>query len=318
MSQRTFSELLVDLQHFKFNRENKIASSAFGNVYRASLPLFSFDQPIDCAIHVVVEGINSVSVVKTFFFQIECQSSLKHPAILPILGYSLPLCGNKEYALISPYMPNGTVEDLYLRSKSPPTNFDTREAIIIFGIASGMAFCHQHNVVHRDLKPANILLDSNYHPKITDFALAKYFVEGTDGEVHMESNVGTPLYMAPELVLDEDASISEKIDVFSFAITLYQILTKKRGYDELENISYFKLIREVNRGLRPTIIEGSIPHIFSDLLDRCWNADPSVRPSFIEVVKDFMNRRNEYFNQPNVDLNALNKYIDEVTSDLKL
>lgn len=315
MSQHIISNLLVDLRQFDLDEKEEITKGGFGSVYRVKIP-FIHDQPIDCAINITEDGIYSISSVKQFLFQVECQSSLKHPAILPIIGYSLPLFGETAYSLISPFQPNGTVENLYLK-QSTPNALDTKQAIIIFGIAAGMAFCHQNNIIHRDLKPSNILLDANNYPKITDFALAKIFVEGTEDEVDMESMAGTPLYMAPEVVSDEKAPISNKIDVYSYAITLYEIFSGKHGYFD-KKMNPITLMREVMRGLRPTIDDNAIPKIFINLINKCWSGDPDARPSFIEIVKDFMNRRDEYFNQPTIDKNALNNYIELATKDLKL
>uniref|UniRef100_UPI002FDF7FEC protein kinase domain-containing protein n=1 Tax=Helicobacter typhlonius TaxID=76936 RepID=UPI002FDF7FEC len=64
------------------------------------------------------------------------------------------------------------------KSNGPRDYDDTSKQIILAGIARGMKYLHDHNIIHRDLKPDNVLLDSNYHPKITDFGLSKSFENG--------------------------------------------------------------------------------------------------------------------------------------------
>ena len=314
------SNLLVDLTSYNidFYKNSDIICGTFGRVYHASIPLHHDDKQFDCAIKVAdADRIHSTSELKMFLFEIETQSSLKHPAILPIIGYSLPMFDQKEYSIISPYMSNGTVFDKFVRTGSP-LSFDTKKALVIFGTAAGMAFAHQNNIIHRDLKPGNILLDSDYHPKITDFSFAKYFVEGTEDFVNSETMVGTPIYMAPEMFNDSISRTSNKVDVYSFAITLYEILSGQCAYSEEKSLTPFKIYRMVEQGVRPTINEKLISPIFSELLCRCWSGDPANRPSFIEIVKVFMNKRDEFFNQPGVDKNQLNAYITEATKDLKL
>lgn len=315
MTQFNVSNLLVDLTQFDLSNKQEISRGGFGQVYRASIPLFSHDQPIECALH-TSSNVEHTSGLRTFLFQIECQAFLKHPAILPIIGYTLPICGQKEFILISPFMKNGTVEEVYIRH--PTSNvFDTKQAIAIFGIAAGLAFCHQNNILHRDIKPSNILLDDNNCPKITDFALAKVFVEGTEGEVDMETMVGTPIYMAPEMISDDRAPISNKSDVYSYAITIFEIFSRCHAYKGFTGTP-MKLMKDIVKGgLRPTIDDNIIPKAFVDLLNRCWSADPYDRPTFREIVKDYMDRRDVYFNQPDIDQNELNNYITEVTKDLK-
>ena len=63
----------------------------------------------------------------------------------------------------------------------------------------GLNYLHCKGFSHRDLKPENILLDQNFNVKLVDFGFALQ-LEGRDGSGFMNSYVGTPAYMAPELL----------------------------------------------------------------------------------------------------------------------
>ena len=74
-------------------------------------------------------------------------------------------------------------------------------------------------IIHRDLKSQNVLLDDSMRCKLCDFGLAASEVSGQ----------GTPCYMAPELL--RNMKFDEKVDVFAFAVLLWEMFTRKRPYN---------------------------------------------------------------------------------------
>jgi len=87
---------------------------------------------------------------------------------------------------------------------------------------SGIKFLWEHSLVHRDLKPANILLvhpDSLSYVKIADFGFAQ---QQTDQSKSLSTRIGTPLYMAPEILTN--SHYDAKVDLWSLGIIFYGII----------------------------------------------------------------------------------------------
>ena len=88
----------------------------------------------------------------------------------------------------------------------------------------------QSTVIQRDLKSANCLIDEHLHIKIADFGLSRRLAPG-----NMETYCGTPANMAPEIVKQEE--YSEKADVFSFAIILWELVTGENPYPTISGMA---------------------------------------------------------------------------------
>lgn len=98
---------------------------------------------------------------------------------------------------------------------------------MLLGIADAMRYLHEHGVIHRNLKPENILIDTKNYPQVSNYGLSKCI----SSSLTKTSNC-TPLYMAPELLRGEDVYIPE-VDVYSFSILAYEIITCQTPYSEL-------------------------------------------------------------------------------------
>ncbi|XP_054043782.1 rhodopsin kinase GRK1 [Rissa tridactyla] len=89
-------------------------------------------------------------------------------------------------------------------------------------ILLGLEHLHQHRIVYRDLKPENVLLDDAGHVRLSDMGLA---VELKEGQNKTRGYAGTPGFMAPELLRDEEYDWA--VDYFTLGVTLYEMLAAK-------------------------------------------------------------------------------------------
>ncbi|WIA13591.1 hypothetical protein OEZ85_007157 [Tetradesmus obliquus] len=149
--------------------------------------------------------------------------------------------------------------------------------------ASGMAYLHSKGVLHGDLKAGNVLLQ-NVHgsfdqvAKISDFGLAAVLL---DGATHRSTaSMGTITHMAPEVL--RSGHISPAADVYSFAIMMWEVFTSRQAY---QGLHYGAVVeRVVIQKQRPTIPD-DMPQEYSLLMSTCWDAEPTSRPSFQQIVR---------------------------------
>ena len=124
-----------------------------------------------------------------------------------------------------------------LGSKIHDLNFSYPEGFVkqvVHGIIKGMVIVHAHGIVHFDIKPANILLDADFTPVISDFGMAKTVGSAKTVSGLSASTVSgyTPNFAAPELLKlipgGMTLEIDKKVDVYAFAITLWELLHRRK------------------------------------------------------------------------------------------
>ncbi|MCA9674066.1 MAG: protein kinase, partial [Myxococcales bacterium] len=98
---------------------------------------------------------------------------------------------------------------------------------IVMEVAQAIHYAHGKGIIHRDLKPANVLLDTDGHPKVTDFGLAKN-IDHKSMLTRTGAVVGTPFYMPPEQARGD--AVDERADVFSLGAMLYHVLAGAPPY----------------------------------------------------------------------------------------
>lgn len=141
---------------------------------------------------------------------------------------------------------------------------------IIFEIAIGLNFMHKHGLTHRDLKGDNILIHDNIH-KIGDFGFS-------NDEDLMESMLGTPLYMAPEIIQSDKKKYDNKVDIWSMGVILYNLITGSYFfYAERRMQLYGRIVSKPYKTPKKYRTKWS-PEL-QDLFDKCFQKKPQNRIS---------------------------------------
>ncbi|KAJ6934224.1 serine/threonine-protein kinase HT1-like [Populus alba x Populus x berolinensis] len=144
-----------------------------------------------------------------------------------------------------------------------------------------MEYLHLRDIIHFDLKCDNLLVNLRdpQRPicKVGDFGLSKIKRNTlVSGGVR-----GTLPWMAPELLDGTSNRVSEKVDVFSFGIAMWEILTGEEPY---ANMQFGAIIGGiVSSTLRPPVPEHCDTG-WRKLMEECWASDPEARPSFTEIT----------------------------------
>jgi serine/threonine protein kinase len=211
------------------NYSSELGSGGYGTVYKGELP-----NGLMVAVKVLKVSMNK-RVQEAFMAEIGTIGRTYHVHLVRLYGFCFDA---NTKALVYEYLEKGSLEKyLYYGEVECSTSTGKRlEWATLHGIAVGTAkgirYLHeecQQRIVHYDIKPANILLTADDTPKVADFGLARL---GEREDTHMSltgGGRGTPGYAAPELWMALPAS--EKCDVYSFGMVLFEILGQRRNYD---------------------------------------------------------------------------------------
>ncbi|XP_069462562.1 mitogen-activated protein kinase kinase kinase 7 isoform X4 [Ambystoma mexicanum] len=252
---------------------------------------------------VAIKQIESESERKAFIVELRQLSRVNHPNIVKLYGACLnPVC------LVMEYAEGGSLYNV-LHGAEPLPYYNAAHAMSwCLQCSQGVAYLHSMKpkaLIHRDLKPPNLLLVAGGTVlKICDFGTA------CDIQTHMTNNKGSAAWMAPEVF--EGSNYSEKCDVFSWGIILWEVITRRKPFDEIGGPA-FRIMWAVHNGTRPPLIK-HLPKPIESLMTRCWSKDPSQRPSMEEIVK-IMTHLMRYFPGADESLQYPCQYSDEGQSN---
>uniref|UniRef100_A0A667XMS8 Tyrosine-protein kinase n=1 Tax=Myripristis murdjan TaxID=586833 RepID=A0A667XMS8_9TELE len=215
--------------------------------------------------------------------EIEILKSLYHSNIVKYKGCCTEL--GESQLLIMEYLPLGS-----LREYLPKRKLGVPQCLLFAQqICQGMDYLHSKRYIHRDLAARNVLVENDSLVKIGDFGLTKYIPEGEIYYRVREDGDSPVFWYAIECLKESKFSFSS--DIWSFGITLYEILTccdhrqspPTKFFEMMGNVQgqmtvmgLIKLLEKQRRLPCPR----ECPHEVNMLMQQCWHAEPSERPSF--------------------------------------
>ncbi|CAK9256287.1 unnamed protein product [Sphagnum jensenii] len=215
-----------------------------------------------------------------FWKEASILSQLHHPNVVAFYGVVRDGPGG-TLATVTEYMVNGSLKQVL--QKRDRTIDRRKRLLIATDAAFGMEYLHSKNIVHFDLKCENLLVNMRdpHRPicKVGDLGLSK-----VKHQTMVSGGVrGTLPWMAPELLNGTSTMVTEKVDVFSFGIVMWELLTGEEPY---ANLHYGAIIGGiVNNTLRPEVPTWCDP-TWKLLMERCWASEPVERPGFSEIASD--------------------------------
>ncbi|KAL3629122.1 hypothetical protein CASFOL_026344 [Castilleja foliolosa] len=162
-----------------------------------------------------------------------------------------------------------------------PRCLDMRVAIgFALDIARAMECLHSHGIIHRDLKPENLLLTEDHKTvKLADFGLAR---EETLTEM-MTAETGTYRRMAPDCIVPgEKKHYNHKVDAYSFAIVLWELIQNKLPFEGMSNLQ--AAYAAAFKNARPSADELPEELGLALIVTLCWKEDPNDQPDFSEIT----------------------------------
>ncbi|KAL6047965.1 Serine/threonine protein kinase, catalytic domain containing protein, variant 2 [Balamuthia mandrillaris] len=246
----------------------QIGVGSYGIVYKAKW------KGVDVAVKKFIKQKLSEKRMLEFRAEMAFLSELHHPNIVLFIG----ACVRRPHlCIVTEYMKKGSLKDI-LRDKATQLPWNLRMKMAR-SIALGLHYLHSLEpiIIHRDLKSSNLLVDENWNVKIADFGFARIREENAT-----MTRCGTPCWTAPEVIRGEE--YSEKADIYSFGIILWELASRQVPYGE--DMNFMGVTLKVLEGVRPKM-PPKTPDSFAKLIKSCWHVDPKKRPSVKKILQFF-------------------------------
>ena len=255
----------------KYDVLEKIGVGGFGVVYKGRDPF------IKRFVAIKTCGTEDEQIRQRFFREAEIAGNLQHRNVTTV--YDFGFHGDVPY-LVQEFL-SGEDLDHYVKRKA---YLSTEQKLdILLQVAAGLEYAHACGVIHRDIKPANVRLLEGGRVKIMDFGIAKLANEQSQ-LTRTGTTLGTAAYLAPEQI--HGGAIDGRVDVFSYGVLAYELLTYKRPFEAQTISSLFYQILSVE----PVPLEmvwGECPPKLAALVGRCLHKDAAERfATFTQVIAE--------------------------------
>jgi len=253
--------MIIDIGDLEIEKE--IGAGAYGRVFKGKW------RSGDVAIKVLHSNLDDKSA-EEFLMEASIHKNLRpHVAVVQFLGICIH---NKNYMIVTEFCHGGSLESYLLNIDNKIT---TQQSLrFLQGIAAGMLHLSFEGIIHRDLAARNCLLTSNLDVKVSDFGMSRIAISQQHTS---KTEVGPLKYMAPESIADN--VYSEKTDVWSFGVVVYEVISRKEPYDDLQPV---QVATKINT--RSVILpDVDIYPELSQLMRSCMQWIPDQRPTFKDI-----------------------------------
>jgi len=212
--------------------------------------------------------------VKLLATEISIMKSSKHPNVVEYIESYIV---DEKMWVMMEYMGGGCLTDVLecfddIQMNEQQIAYVTRETL------QSLAYVHAHHRIHRDIKSDNILLSIDGAVKLADFG---YAAQLTKSFVKRNTVVGTPYWMAPELIRGHD--YGTKVDIWSLGIMLIEMAEGEPPYMEYPPLRALFLI--TTKGIPPLKDQNKWSRDFHDFLQKCLDVKVQTRPEAAELLR---------------------------------
>ncbi|KAG6627599.1 probable serine/threonine-protein kinase SIS8 isoform X1 [Carya illinoinensis] len=211
--------------------------------------------------------------LEEFKSEVLLMKRLRHPNVVLFMG---AVTRPPNLSIVTEFLPRGS---LYRLIHRPNNQLDERRRLrMALDTARGMNYLHNCSpvIVHRDLKSPNLLVDKNWVVKVCDFGLSRM---KNSTYLSSRSTAGTAEWMAPEVLRNEPAN--EKCDVYSFGVILWELSTLQQPWGGMNPMQVVGAVGFQHRRLD---IPNDMDPTIADIIQKCWQTDPKLRPTFAEIM----------------------------------
>ncbi|OCT51556.1 Cytokinesis protein sepH [Cladophialophora carrionii] len=260
--EKTKAQDVAELKDYQLG--DCLGKGAFGSVYRA----LNWGTGETVAVKQIKLADLPKSELRVIMLEIDLLKNLDHPNIVKYQGFvKTPDTLN----IILEYCENGSLHSISKNFGRFPENL---VALYMSQVLQGLVYLHDQGVIHRDIKGANILTTKQGLVKLADFGVASR----TTG-LHEASVVGTPYWMAPEVI--ELTGATTASDIWSLGCTVIELLDGKPPYHNLQPMpALFRIVNDDH----PPLPQGASPAVM-DFLMQCFQKDPNLRVSAKKLLK---------------------------------
>ena len=268
------SELTTRLDYMELVHDDRpIGEGSFGVVYRGEW------RGTPVAIKQLKVQFLKKQELDEFHREVSIMERLRSPYVVNMVGAVLT---ENHLAIVTEFMSHGSVKHAFGKKKFKTPAVKFRVAL---DAAHGLDFLHKNNIIHRDVKNDNLLIVSLSHRapvtvKLTDFGTSRS--DSMAIRVEMTKGVGTPAFMAPEIL--DSKPYSKPADVYSFGVSMYELWTEKTPYTNCGFTKPWDVAHFVISGKRLPVPR-DMPASYAAIMQACWAHDPARRPTFAQVVE---------------------------------